>query len=243
MRHSTFWSGVGVSSAILFGLFALTATAGTMTFTAPCAPGQSVCDIQDATVGPGVTISTLTINAPGLFLPLSGDNLTITLLGLQHPELGDLTATLSHAITSADLFSRAGAVAPLDPNDPGFLADFGGNYSFGSFGSDLWATAAPLADTDILPEGAYIAGTTNDTPSGLSSAFNGQPISGTWTLTIQDLVPGPDPFPNPQFTGWELTVSVAPVPEPSYTAIFGVLGLALCVGRAARATWRPATKA
>jgi hypothetical protein len=168
-------------------------------------------DIPDAEAGtgvPGTFISDIVVTAPGT-LPTTGNNVIVTLIGLQHPWAGDLVVTLTRVTegTTADIFNRLGASSrpPL-----GFNVNFGGNYDFNSSSAnDLWNTVSALGDADTIPENTYFAVTSGHTPSALSSAFNGLAAAGTWRLKIMDMAIGPDtPDPFPQFTGWKLTLTV-----------------------------------
>ena len=209
------------------------------TQTTACAPAQSVCPINDAdpsTLAAGVTVSDMIISAPYTILNDGNNNLTLILLGFQHPEAGDLIVQLTNvdAGITRDVFNRMGANDASDPNDPGFLSDFSGNYDFnGSYLDDLFLTAAGLGDADPIPDdttGALYfpitftpSNASSGTPSDLSTAFNGLPVAGTWRLTITDMVNGPNDIPQ-QFTGWTLTFNATP--EPAGTGVLGLIGIA-----------------
>ena len=176
-------------------------------------------------------ITTFSIQVSDLAVENSGDSLMISLLGLQYPYAGDLRVTLtSPTNVTGDVFNHIGA---LVPGDPGYATQFGnsispcsGNYNFdSSYTGDLWATADSLSSSASIPCGNYFP-TTAFSPNNdnLSFLYAGQPIAGTWTLTIYDDYP---PFNGesgsfvPGLTSWELDVQATPVsasPEPS-TAI------------------------
>jgi hypothetical protein len=167
-------------------------------------------------------------------IQLVGDNLTVAITGLsgqlgsQPQALGDLIATLTFIpsvgpVVSQDLFNRPGV---LNPGDTGYLASFNGNYTFDSSGaSDLWATAAGLGATDVIPgdPNVYFTTTVGGALSNLSSAFNGIAVTGTWRLTMSDNFDdgGAD---EGSFLQWSFTVNTAQsTPEPPYRWIVGVL--------------------
>jgi subtilisin-like proprotein convertase family protein len=112
---------------------------------------------------PGVATSTVVVG-PGAG---TVDTLAIR-VGLDHTFVGDLTATLSNGSTSILLMNRTGVGNDLD-----------GDYIF----SDLAATTfvAGAAAGSPIAAGAY-------QPLTPLSAFDGQPLSGTWTLTVSDFV-------------------------------------------------------
>jgi len=145
-----------------------------------------------------------------------GNPVTVTLLGLDHSWAGDLEVTLTYSgigSVTQYVFSRIGAAGP---GDFGASANFGdptGRYSFNSgFAGDLWTVAGALGDADLIPSGDYWpTDPFSPAPNSLSSAFNGLPAAGTWTLTISDLAAGE----TGQYIAWDLTLEVVDVPEPA----------------------------
>ena len=158
---------------------------------------------------------------------------SITIDGLSHPVLGDLTAILSHNGISVDLFDHTGATSPTDPNlDQGSFASFdGNNYTFALNGASL----AAIADGTPAPDGTTYAAAGNaldgfdraDAGNTLNS-FLGQTLTGDWTLTLED----GQPDNVGSFTGFSFGVSSAPVPESSTGLSFGLLLGLVGLGRA-----------
>jgi hypothetical protein len=188
---------------------------------------------QNPDLSPGVSVFSLLVS-DAFSLPATGDNVTVTLTGLQHPFAGDLVFTLSlivdgSPVVEADLFNRIGKITN-DPDDFGYLTQFGnpftasGNYVFNSsftgLSADLWATAAPLGSSDAIPNGNYWPTTAlSSAVDNLSSAFNGNSIQGTWQLTVLDYGPPGDNFV-PSLLTWSVQLeasasTAAPAPEPA----------------------------
>src|SRR6266481_4448919 len=112
---------------------------------------------QNPDLSPGVSIFSIPVT-DAFSLPTTGDNVTVTLTGLQHPFAGDLVVTLAlivngSPVAEADLFNRVGKITN-GPDDFGYLTQFGnpftasGNYVFNSSFSgpsaDLVRTARSL---------------------------------------------------------------------------------------------------
>ncbi len=98
---------------------------------------------------------------------------------ITHGFVGDLVAILSNGSTSVTLFERVGRVG----GGFGSGTALSGPVRFlDTAGDDLWAAAASgtIAAGDYRPSGASNAVTS-------LGDFRGQPISGTWTLTLADL--------------------------------------------------------
>lgn len=157
---------------------------------------------------------------------------SITIDGLSHPVIGDLTAILSHNGISVDLFDHTGG-GPNDPNyGQGSQASFdGNNYTFALNGASL----AGVPDFTNAPDGVTYAASGN-AAAGFDSAnagntlnsFFGQTLSGAWTLTLEDGQAGDVG----SFTGFSFNVSSAPVPESSTGLSFGLLLGLVGLGRA-----------
>ena len=158
---------------------------------------------------------------------------SITIDGLSHPVVGDLTAILSHNGISVDLFDHTGAVSPTDPNlGQGSQASFdGSNYTFSLLGASL----AGVPDFTDAPAGVTYAAAGNavdgfdmaDANNTLNS-FDGQLLNGGWTLTLEDGQAGDVG----SFTGFSFNVGSAPVPETSTGLSFGLLLGLVGLGRA-----------
>ncbi len=158
---------------------------------------------------------------------------SITIDGLNHPAIGDLTAILSHNGISVDLFDHTGAVSSTDPNaGQGSQAAFdGNNYTFALNGASL----AAVQDYTNAPDGVTYAAAGNavdgfdqaDAGKTLNS-FLGQTLTGAWTLTLEDSQPND----TGSFTGFSFGVNSSPVPETSTAISFGLLLSLVGLGRA-----------
>jgi hypothetical protein len=203
--------------ALLLLLAATAATSAGATLTYPGTGG--LLPDSDGTL-PGVFPSTITVTDAGTILA-AGNNVEVRLLGLQHSWAGDLVVFLTFQGISADIFYRIGIV---NAGDPGFGSNFGdiaANYVFSATGGDLWA-AANIPDSESIPGANYFPVTAGGAPSNLPAAFNGQPIAGVWTLTIQDESQGDEG----SIVGWELVLTTedpVSIPEPGYGALTGVV--------------------
>ena len=206
-----------------------TIEASTVTF----GPGDS-CVFPDATdpSTPGTCSSVITIpvSETRLISP-TGDNVTVTINGLQHPWAGDVIATLTNLTTgvSGDLFNRIGRTTN-DPNDFGSGAMFGPDlnfqdtYSFNSsFSGDIWADAATQGTANSIDSGNYWPTTAGSgTKTNFSSMYNGVLAAGGWQLTLSDNS-GPDGDGGGSATNWTLTLNLTDVPEPSFAIPTGLL--------------------
>lgn len=201
-----------------------TVEASTLTF----GPGDG-CPFPDATGPntPGTCSTVITIPSSELrLIAASGDNVTVTINGLQHPWAGDVIATLTNVTTgiSGDLFNRIGR-ATNDPNDFGSGAMFGTDltgqdtYSFNSsFSGDIWsaASAAAQGTANSINSGSYWTTTAfSGAKTNFSSMYDGLPAAGGWRLTLSDNF-GPDGDGGGSFINWTLTLNVADAPEPSF---------------------------
>lgn len=170
----------------------------------------------------------------------------ITIIGLSHPTVGDLTATLSHNGVTVDLFDHTAATT-TNPDTPGVAGQgsqdsFNGNntYTFALNGADLSVVSDPngIQKSDVA-SGTYKA--TGNAQGGFDTAnagnslasFIGQSVSGNWILTMTDH----QPDDAGSFLGFSFTVNTpAAAPEPSQYAAFavGLLGLGALGLRARR---------
>jgi hypothetical protein len=219
----------------LFAILAMAsmnwAIAATITATGA---GGSIPDYDSGGGTPGVFTSDIVIVNPALLLP-TGNNVTVTLLGLGHDWSGDLTATLTYiggTVITQDIFNQIGVV---NPGDFGFSSNFGDalvNYSFRSdFTGDLWTVAGALGDVDFIPGDEYwTSGAGSGTANSLSSAYNGLTAAAIWRLTITDNAPDSTGV----LTGWQLDLEVADgtaVPEPTSLWLVGLAVPALLIRR------------
>ncbi len=165
--------------------------------------------------GSGSIVSTITGPAAGT---VTGFNVTI--YGLQHSWLGNLTAMLTQVDsgTSVYLFRKIGAT---NGNGAGRAVQANGDYTFSdTVGANLWTTAAGLGSGGTVDSGNFRAATLNGAFTSFSS-FAGLSASGNWTLTVTDNVPGN----SGSFSGWSLDLLF--VPTPGALALFGASGMIL----------------
>jgi hypothetical protein len=222
---------VAVTAGVLLaGLGTIEAT--TVTF-GPADP----CVFPDAS-GPGApgtcsSVITIPVSETRLIAP-TGDNVTVTINGLQHPWAGDVIATLTNLTTgvSGDLFNRIGR-ATNDPSDFGSGAMFGfdqnfqDTYSFNSsFSGDIWADAATQGTANSIDSGNYWTTTAfSGAKTNFSSMYNGVAAAGGWQLTLSDNFADGDG--GGSATNWTLTLNLTDVPEPSFAIPTGLLLLGL----------------
>jgi hypothetical protein len=206
--------------------------ASTVTYSGP----QGVIVDADSN-GPGVVTSDIVIASMDTICSSAfqgcGDNtnnVTVSIQGLQHPFAGDLIATLTDVTPSIsrDIFNRILKISP-DPNDLGCQCQFGDTYFFGdqsaTYSGDIWANAAGKGAAESIDPGFYwTTSAGSSSPASFSAAFNGLPAGGTWRLTISDNSPD-SPADSGSFSGWTLSLNVAP--EPSFAIPLGLALLGL----------------
>ncbi len=193
-------------------------------------PG-STSTIPDAT--PGGVSQTLNVTSTNAINAFN----SITIDGLNHGFIGDLTATLTHNGVTVDLFDHTGA--NNDPSSPGYnyglgsAAQFsGGNYTFALSGASLAAvqdfTAASSAVTYQATGNAANGFAPANAGNTLNSFLN-QSVFGAWTLNITDS----QPDDTGSFTGFSFGINnPAAVPETSTGLGFGLLLSLIMLGRA-----------
>jgi subtilisin-like proprotein convertase family protein len=169
-------------------------------------------NIPDASAGGASSTVTFTENE------LITGNVVVTLTGLTHTWVGDVTATLiAPDSTSHNLFFRIGRVG----SGFGDSSDFGGTYIFGdSATNDIWAEAAARLGNEAITPASYRT-TSSDSASftSIDSAFSGLSTQGTWTLFMSDLEGGDVG----SLGSW--TLSMSAVPEPNSLALLALAGL------------------
>lgn len=175
----------------------------------------------------GAASQTLTLSNTGI---VSAFN-SFSFVGLDHPYLGDLSATLSHDGITVNLFSQIGA-DPTGNYGQGAPAAFTGSetYTFADKGADLAKTAAATVDSyagDPYATSFPLHGGTFKSQE-LLSAFDGTALSGDWTLTMVDHKYSD----SGSFLGFSFNATSAPaVPEASTWVGMG-LGCLTLVGLA-----------
>lgn len=170
--------------------------------------------------GSGNVVSTITGPVAGTVT-----GFTVTINGLQHSWLGNLSAMLTHVDsgTSVYLFRKIGAT---NGNGAGRSVQANGDYTFSdASGANLWTTAAGLGSGGTVNPGDFRAATLNGALTSFSN-FAGLSASGNWTLTLTDNIAGN----SGSFSGWSLDLLF--VPTPGSLALFGASGL--IIGRRRR---------
>ena len=154
-----------------------------------CASGPDVA-VPDDSINTGAsdlnpgTPGSITIDVP------AGSVGTITDLDIQlqinHTYIGDVIVTItSPSNTTVTLLNR-----------PGRADDGSGAGGFGCFRDNVLATFDDAAATPAENECAVANPTIDGTfsPTGNLSDFNGEPLSGTWTITAVDFFPADQTF-------------------------------------------------
>ena len=113
-------------------------------------------------VTPGVTTSDITVADNFAIAAFN----SITIEGLTHSLVGDLTIRLEHVNTGTlvDLAYRLGQVNGADEFDGGDSSNLSGNYTFTAGGASLLAAAQQGNDSFDIPGGTYAASTSRFQP-------------------------------------------------------------------------------
>ena len=176
-------------------------------------------------------------------------DVVVTIEGLQHNFVGDLTAVLTKvgADTSispggSNIFSR---IQIANPGSTGQSASVSGNYTFTSNDpanptnpASIWDAAAvavsPLGDGAIanstFDSTVYSAVNAAGTEISLANAFAGQTTQGDWRFVIRDEAGGNVG----SFTGVSLSfqsTAINAVPEPTSATLIAMASLGLCMRR------------
>ena len=191
--------------------------------------GASFADITDNTGGgfaipdndPAGIFSTINIGADETIT-----DVTVTLFGLSHTWVGDVTAEIIHdGATTAVLFERVGDTGGTSGDSSAFG---GGDYTFADGGDDLWAAADAAGFGEPIAAGTYAPSGQFNTPVSLAGTFAGESTSGSWTLFMNDVANGDEG----SITGWGISFSSsAAIPEPGSFALLGALGLGCVIRR------------
>ena len=158
--------------------------------------------------GPGNPFSSsINIGPTGLTIT----DVNVNLFNLSHTWVGDLIITISNGSTSVVLTDRPGVP---EVSTVGFSWNLLGSYDFDDEAANgTWQSIGVQATSFVLPSGAYQS-------ENALSAFDGQTLGGTWTLTISDNA-GADLG---TLGSWGLTITA--VPAPGALALLGLGGLA-----------------
>lgn len=174
------------------------------------------------------TVFEFTISSEARMIRFMGENLTLMLIGVDHPFLGDLEVSLTHvpSNTIATAFYRVGA---QNNTEFGYAANLSGNYSFNSGAVDnLWDFGAGLGDADAVPNGLYVTtGAFSSNANDFSRAFNGLNPSGVWRLTVTDHEADPGNAEFQALTNWALALNLedSTLTPESGTLSLGALGI------------------
>jgi hypothetical protein len=177
----------------------------------------------------GATFDIVTADAS--VIAANGNNVSLTLLNVVHNHMVDLTVTLEHVG-----FGGSRVVFDLVLDNGSFVcgSSMNGDYTFRSGAATTLRSACsangtgfPSNNTVTVPSGTYLTTLGDDvTDSGMSSAWNGQQVAGTWRLFVSDSQVSADSPGNALNTNWQWRLDIqtagpVQIPEP------GTLGLAL----------------
>lgn len=141
--------------------------------------------IPDYTGGPTATPLTSIIQVPAADAGTVTTSLAVR-IALTHAAGGDLTVRLTGPNnTTVTLLGRAGASSPCALNAVGTLNDLSGVYIISDAAMVTMAAALAAGPSPLAP-GSYRPSGCADSPSSLNTAFVGQPVVGTWTLSVSD---------------------------------------------------------
>lgn len=191
-------------------------------------PGGAIPDAMTSFTVPGVFTSVINIADTGTIASLN--NVTINFGPPNHTWVGDLQISLTAPNgDNVHIISVTGSTGPTAFGDS---SDFGGTYVFvDGGGADFAAAAAAAPAGSVVPPGTYnrftnpLAGATIGVDTDPYSVFNGDSITGAWTLTVKDWGAGD----TGTLGSWSLNIKL--VPGPGALALIGLAGL---VGRARR---------
>jgi subtilisin-like proprotein convertase family protein len=149
-------------------------------------PGGAIPDNPSATCidpPPTALVSTIDITDAGTVVSLN----TVTLDISAHTWVGDLVVTVTAPNgDTAHVIARAGATG----GPPGDASDIAGVFVFQNAPTSPTFSGAAVATAGPVPPGTYgrettIVGPPDADPDDFT-VFNGDPVTGTWTLTVED---------------------------------------------------------
>lgn len=148
------------------------------------------------------------------------DGVSVTLTGLTHTWVGDISATLiAPDSTAHTLVFRIGRIT----TGFGDSSNFGGDYTFNDAATgDIWAEAALRTGAQALTSGSYrTSGANSAAFTTMDSVFTGKSTLGTWTLNMAD----PEGGDVGTLTGWSLSMNAVPEPGSAALVLCGLTAL------------------
>ena len=146
----------------------------------------------------------------------------VTLSGLSHTWIGDVSATITNGSVTSTLFARVGDLGGTS----GDSSAFNGDYTFSDDGVDLWTTAASAGFGETVAPGDYKASGISNSSVVLATDFTGQSSAGTWTLLMSDVASGD----TGSLGSWSIQLTTTgsgtfsgAVPEPGTITVFALL--------------------
>ncbi|MFM7050905.1 MAG: MopE-related protein [Planctomycetota bacterium] len=141
---------------------------------------------------------TFALSSSDVFYGIS--DIKVTLTGLSHANLGDLTVQLiGPANTTASIFTRIGGTDS---------SNFSGNYAFAdAFTGNIWTEASAANNAQNIPSGNYFPSSSTGARVNLTAAFASVGRVGTWTVRISDNAAGT--------TGTISSITVDITPSPA----------------------------
>lgn len=164
------------------------------------------------------------------------EDVCVTLNGIEHTSLGDLTAEIrylgpNNGGTSpyVPLFDR---VAVEGTGLPGDNSNLFGNYTFTSDSTDqdFWSEAASTPEEIVVNAGFdYFASDDTGAFFDIGAAFAGGTTAGQWEFRIRDLNDLGDEVG--RIDSWTLELKTSVVPEPTSAVLLCLSGFAMAMRR------------
>ncbi|HMN95393.1 MAG TPA: hypothetical protein PKC43_04180 [Phycisphaerales bacterium] len=171
-------------------------------------PGAVIPDAPELEGTPAFVASELTVTDA-----LTVEDFTLTIVGLEHTWVGDLSVELLHVPSgrSAMLVFRVGLPPNPPPNTFGDSSNLDGTYAWNDgAAADLWATAAQGGTNFVIPGDTYFPSAAGTGAQILAvPEFAGINALGTWRLIIGDWAAGDAG----SFASWSLAI-VGSEPPP-----------------------------
>ncbi|MBY0262750.1 MAG: proprotein convertase P-domain-containing protein [Phycisphaerales bacterium] len=207
-----------------------------------CAPATATVNSYTGTGGttpdfvspnPGVFTSSITVSDT---FPIAGVEVDMT---FGHTWVGDLIITLSNGSRTISLSNRAkrGVLigTATTPSAAGSSSNIGTGtitgtalYTFSDAGTtDFFAASTDSSTFNLVPSPGviYRPSTSGGISERFTDVFNGQPASGTWTLTFSDYAAGD----TGTLTGWTLRLTQGTAPNCAPATIVCCRGVTCAV--------------